>query len=466
MKYTAAPRENKEPPSAWMTTRTANLIRLIHRKDDSYVGFYTPSETGMRCIRGIRAENMKEQFPLIASEVIDQGNVYFTVNGYWPGERNEGKESVSYLGRRERFLRSLNACFVDLDVDRLPLLEKPDQPEAWQDWLDAKHVVERMAENGEIPHPSIYARSGRGLYVYWLLHDEENPEVPPPAFQLDLYKRINTAIQKRLEAVAPDPAAKDGARVLRAPNSLHRNGVTVKYQVNYDENDAPPSYTLGELAERFEVEPVERKRRRFDPNLKKGNRGGYEGVHQKRKHDLERLFRAGNVRQGNRRFALTVYCYALRVLETPPKEAADLVQRMARKCSPSYRGTDETPPGAIVEAVYRMTGAELYEAGKLRHDTLAKRLGVTPKVARDLELETIVPDTVKQEREEMRRNAPTKAEERRAWIVSDKGRVAAILSGNVSLRELAKEASDFGFPCSHETIRKDLQGIRGFPGVN
>lgn len=448
-----------------MTTRTANLIRLIHRKDDAYVGFYTPSETGMRCIRGIRAEKMKEQFPPIAPEVIDQENVYFTVNGYWPGERNEGKESVSYLGRRERFLRSLNACFVDLDVDRLPLLEKPDQPEAWQDWLDAKHVVERMAENGEIPHPSIYARSGRGLYVYWLLHDEENPEVPPPAFQLDLYKRINAAIQGRLEAVAPDPAAKDGARVLRAPNSLHRNGVTVKYQVNYDENDTPPSYTLGELAEWLEVEPVERKRRRFDPKKKVPNRRkGWLELNRQRARDLERVAAAGGIRHGRRRRTLRVYSLVLRGSDISPKEANEKMRQMASQCAPAYPSEEnDTPLEEIVSQTYGMTHGELWHLLFLRHEYVCNTVGITPELARDLALETIVPDTVKQEREEMSRNAPTRAEERRAWIVADADRLAAILAGNASLRELAEAATKSGHKCSHETIRKDLKVIRHTP---
>ena len=420
------------------------------------MGIYRKSEMGMPCVAGIRAENIKEEFPGIAPDVIDQKNIYFTVNGYWPGHRNEGKSIIAYLGRSERFLRSLNACYVDLDVSRLPLLEKPDQPEAWQSWRQAMATVGEMADQGEIPQPSIFSRSGRGLYVFWLLRDEENPNQSPPAFQLDFYKRINAAIQERLRCVAPDHAAKDGARVLRVPNSNHPNGVTVQYLKQHDENGKVPDYTLKEMAEWFAVEPVQKQRRRFDPDRVKGNRVGYKAVHQKRKRDLERLFRAGGVKQGNRRFALTVYTYALRVLETPPKEAADLVQRIARKCSPSYPGTEDTPPRDIVEAVYRMTGAELFEAGKLRHDTLAKRLGVTAEMAEGLELETIIPDFVKEDRKQKRRNAPTKAQERRSWLV---GELAAHPTEKPSLRDLSEKAGKAGHRCSHETIRRDLERI-------
>lgn len=452
MKHTTELRRDKENPSLYITSRTANFLRIIHRKDDAYMGIYSKSETGMPCVAGIRAKNIKEEFPGIAPDVIDQKNIYFTVNGYWPGQRNEGKSIITYLGRSERFLRSLNACYVDLDVSRLPLLEKPDQPEAWQSWRQAMATVGEMADRCEIAQPSIFAKSGRGLYVFWLLRDEENPHQSPPAFQLDFYKRINAAIQERLRCVAPDHAAKDGARVLRVPNSKHPNAVTVQYLKQYDENGKVPDYTLKEMAEWFGVEPVQKQRRRFNPEQVKGNRSGYKAVHKKRKRDLERLFQAGGVRQGNRRFALTVYAYALRVLETPPKEAAGLVQQIARKCSPSYPCAEDTPPRGIVEAVYRMTGAELFEAGKLRHDTLAKRFGITVEVAKRLQLETIIPEALRQERKRWRRNAPTKAQQRRSWLVGD---VAA--NPKDSLRARQKRATEAGYECSHVTLMRDLE---------
>lgn len=469
MEYTAAPRENKEPPSPWKITNTGNLIRLLHRKDDAYVGFYTPDESkesGWGCIGGIRAENMREQFPRIAPEVIDQENIYFTVNGYWPGGRNEGKESIEYLGRSEMFLRSLNACYVDLDVNRLPLFEKPDEPEAWQTWRQAMATVGEMADQGEIPQPSIFTQSGRGLYVYWLLRDAENPEQPPPAFQLELYKRINRAIQERLRCVAPDPVAKDGARVLRVPNSKHANGSTVKYLTQHDAEGEVPAYTMGELAEWFEVEPVEKPRRRFDPNKVKGRRDGIEGLHRKRQRDLEKMFRSGNVRQGNRRECLTLYCYALKVLGNPKKEAAKHLGLMARKCSPPYPGADDTSPREIVDSVYRMKSVEVFVAAKRFHGKLAKRLGVSAAMAEELELETIVPDAVKDVRKERRRNAPTKAQKRQEWLVADVDRLTAILSGNASLRKLAEDATKAGHPCKHETIRRDLKQIHGSAGLN
>ena len=40
------------------------------------MGIYRKSETGMPCVAGIRAENIKEEFPGIAPDVIDQKNIY------------------------------------------------------------------------------------------------------------------------------------------------------------------------------------------------------------------------------------------------------------------------------------------------------------------------------------------------------------------------------------------------------
>ena len=154
-----------------------------------------------------------------------------------------------------------------------------------------------MADRCEIAQPSIFAKSGRGLYVFWLLRDEENPTNRPQLFNWISTSESMQKYRSGLRCVAPDHAAKDGARVLRVPNTKHPNAVTVQYLKQQDENGKVPDYTLKEMAEWFGVEPVQKQRRRFNPEQVKGNRSGYKAVHQKRKRDLERLFRAGGVRQ-------------------------------------------------------------------------------------------------------------------------------------------------------------------------
>jgi hypothetical protein len=463
MKDTATTTETKAVPLRWGITGAVNIMRLIHRKDDGYVGFYSPEKgTGKwRCLGGIRAESLGAQFPQIADNVIDQEDVYFTVNGYWPGRKNEGRESMEHMRKSETFLRSLNACYVDLDVGRTPI-EKPDQPEAWQSWRQAAATVGEMADRGEIPQPSIFAQSGRGLYVFWLLRDKDNPNQSPPAFRRhqDFYKRINAAIQERLQCLAPDPAAKDCSRVLRVPGSKHRNGQTVKYCTQHLESGEVPEYTMDELGDWFNVHKEQQERRAYNPNkvlepYQKRGRAGLIGLNRKRGNDLERLAKAKAIRSGCRRVALTVYAQSLRLCETPRRDAFAKVREMSRKCSPPYpSGAEEQTVDQIIDQTFRMKWGDLKEGAICTTDYLCRKFNVTCDLARELKLETIVPEAVKQERDQERRSRPKKAQKRLEFICLE---LQSVGSEKPSLRDLAKRATEAGHKCSHEQVRRDLK---------
>ena len=472
MKHTADTAEIKEIPPWWQINKSADIIRLIHRKDDAYMGFYThdKEKDKWRCLRGIRAESLGMQLLQIADNVIDQEDVYFTVNGYWPGRKNEGRESVAYLGREERFLRSLNACYVDLDVGRTPS-EQPAQPGAWQTWRDAAATVGKMADRGEIPQPSMFAQSGRGLYVFWLLRDKENPNQPPPAFpeDQDFYKRINAAIQERLRRLAPDPAAKDCARVLRVPGSKHRNGQAVRYYTQHLESGEVPEYTMDELGGWFNVHKEQQERRAYDPNnvltiYQKRGRAGRIGLNRKRVNDLERLAKAKAIRSGCRRVALTVYAQSLRLSETPRRAAAAKVRDVARKCSPPYpSGAEEQSVDQIIDQTFRMNWGDLGTAAKYTTRYLCGKFNVTVNLARELKLETIIPAAVKQERNQERRSRPTKAQKRREFIRRE---LQSVGGEKPSLRDLARRTTEAGHKCSHEQMRRDLKFLNLAASIN
>ncbi len=92
--------------------------------------------------------------------------------------------------RLVRLLRSLRACYVDLDG-----------------YTDVEGVLDRLSAR-QLPCPSFILLSGRGLHLYWLLEGV-------PAKTLPVWQRIQDALIVALADLGADPAAKDCTRLLR-----------------------------------------------------------------------------------------------------------------------------------------------------------------------------------------------------------------------------------------------------------
>ena len=166
------------------------------------------------------------------------GEIFLTANQFHPW-------------RRVQFLRSLRACFVDLDH---PLLEP--EPALWG-------ILEFCGEEW-IPEPSLAVFSGRGLHLYWLLR-------PVPARALPLWQRVQDQLIHKFRPFGADPAVRDCTRVLRLVGSRTKDGGIVTGCLLFD----PPRYwTLREIADRLLEERPRRSRKgRSARSVKAGRRG-------------------------------------------------------------------------------------------------------------------------------------------------------------------------------------------------
>lgn len=106
--------------------------------------------------------------------------------------------------RLVRLLKSLRACYVDIDgCTDLPL------------------VLEALRD-AQLPPPSAVVWSGRGLHLYWFI-------TPVPGQALPVWQRVQDTLIKALLAVGADPAAKDCTRVLRLVGSVNsKTGTEVR----------------------------------------------------------------------------------------------------------------------------------------------------------------------------------------------------------------------------------------------
>ena len=105
--------------------------------------------------------------------------------------------------RLVRLLRSLRACYVDLDG-----------------CTDIFAVLDALTDDQK-PHPSAILYSGRGLHLYWLLE-----ALPPQA--LPVWQRVQDELIRSLAHLGADSSAKDCTRLLRLSGTKNaRNGEEV-----------------------------------------------------------------------------------------------------------------------------------------------------------------------------------------------------------------------------------------------
>lgn len=144
------------------------------------------------------------------------------------------KALAGHAGRKDRFmsvnefngwrlvklLRSLRACYVDLDDCRTV--------EAALDAVD----------DAALPRPSYVVHSGRGVHLYWLLE-------AVPAKALPVWQAIQTKLIASLASVGADRAASDCTRVLRLVGTINSKSNTevLGYVIE------PGRWTLHQLAD-------------------------------------------------------------------------------------------------------------------------------------------------------------------------------------------------------------------------
>lgn len=137
--------------------------------------------------------------------------------------------------RHVRQLRSLRACYVDVDgSDNL------------EDALD-------LLRAAMMPAPSFVVFSGRGMHLYWLLE-------PTPDKALPVWRLVQGALIRALASIKADPAASDCLRVLRLVGTTNgKNGREVRGVVLTD-----TVWTMHQLADEVLGAREPKKARVFD----------------------------------------------------------------------------------------------------------------------------------------------------------------------------------------------------------
>lgn len=182
----------------------------------------------------------------VESRAIDGGNIldlglnnpdkgygaFFTVNGF----KASGKATIDNL-------ISLNCNFVDIDI-KGESLPQEERSQLLQD------LIMEALEN-DLPFPTIVVRTKNGWHLYWLYSE---PLISPSAEQLEQWRRIQAWLINSLQG---DKNAKDPARILRLPDSLHLKDPSDPYRVYVHSYKPENAYSLEGLLEYVPREKLE-----------------------------------------------------------------------------------------------------------------------------------------------------------------------------------------------------------------
>jgi hypothetical protein len=340
-------------------------ILHLHRHQDGYIAFAAERDgDDFRPLVAIRAGELENWFPLFRDQFLK--DAYVGINADWQ-LRSYGADGNSYgypLHRSDR-LRYINAAYVDIDYYKLG--------------LDLGTVIGRvinLQDSGQLPHASILVKSGQGLWLLWLIHDPRSPELSSGAFpdKLELYARIQDAIIERLLPLGADQAARDAARHIRLPGSLHGGaGAVVEWWIQ-GRSQGGYVYTLQELASLLKATPTRRHGREIIAHNPRKRRG-WVALNARRLRDFNTLRGLrGGFSEGCRNNAAKIYAWLLRCNAIGGADVYGLVGAMAGQCRPRL---DRSAVKAAVEYSRAMR--------RMKDQTIADWLGVTRPEAEMLE---------------------------------------------------------------------------------
>lgn len=247
------------------------LTDLIHRGHRGHVSFHRLSPTLknqkgkplFQDLYSLKAKDVKEHFQKIAPDL--QHDSFFSINGMNRAGVNDSRVRPEFKSalRNGSSVEYLTSCYCDIDCSNLGITVGT----AIGQVIDA-------SDQGRIPKPSIFVRSGNGLWLFWLLRaDRDDPTIGEKtngavrAFtnRISTWSRIQHKILNIFASIGADKNARDSARITRIlgtqnTKSFLRTNVKVHSDIWLSCTSCGQcasievvAYTLEELALKFEV---------------------------------------------------------------------------------------------------------------------------------------------------------------------------------------------------------------------
>lgn len=422
-------------------------IVALHRGNDGYVSFHRKRGDEFEDLWSIKADQLIGLFPDLAPELDEDS--FYSVNSFYRGNRNKSPipdaagERHQAAFRQGQGLRWLTACFADIDCKNLG--------------LEVGTVIGSVInaqDRGELPPASIITRSGKGVWLFWILKSEQSSG-PVRAWKenVRLYCNVQRAIGDRLVRLGADAQARDVARVTRIAGSVNtKAAVRVAYWLQADQQGKAFQYPLSSLAEAFGVElpkPVPYLERAVSKLSERGQRG-QRGRWLKARDNFRRLWELrGQFKVGTRAAAVYVYTVILKSLTGDLKLTDEDVASELMRLWASL----EQPPGDrySIRDLKASSKLEGFKFGGIRNQRITDLLNITP--AESKLLDNWPPASVfGQVQPEQKLSRTEEASRRQKWIAEIIAKRGAVPTGEVLVECLAI----VGIGAVVQTVLKDL----------
>jgi len=418
----------------------------MHRGHNGFVAFQRrEADGGVHPLFSVPAKELASVFPeFVAPQVGEES--FFSINGmYRPGfqqSRVEPKFRSAKWGNKE--LRWLTACYVDIDCYKMGITAG-----------QAIGVVVDAQDRGAIPPASMLTRSGRGIWCWWFLRDDDNAGHPARAWPeaVATYRRIERQLVRTFSSIEPDRAAVDPSRVSRVPGSLNRKAhVRVGYWIQRDTSGKPFVYKLDDLAVRLGVTPTrlpEGMQRVLDPKRNERAKRGYKALWATRLGKIVKLIaKRGRINEGCRNHCALLLATFMERNKIDVAEIEDTLWKFGQaQCEPP------------------MLPSEMEDAFNKRRDytqfsdfTIGEWLKITPEESEEIGWPAAGSRTAADD--SMLRTRKDAARARRLAVAGMvEGKAGA---GMPTLRAIAEALEEMGIDTCVGTIRKDLRllGVR------
>jgi len=310
----------------------------------------------------------------------------------------------TYFEKKTENIAELVSVTVDLDSYNCGL-----------DSALALGIVLSRASQGLIPFPSLFARSGRGSYLLWMLRDETGS---PPLFteqNFDLYRAVGGEILSRLEDLEADAASLNPSQWFKAPGTTDKKTGRRVYFAAFGVGELAeiPRYSLDHLRDELGLylSDVDHLPRRAvsvlnwkKPHKSRAGQGGQRWRKCVREIELLNQFRKG-MKEGCREQTL-FYFHQAYLANKKTIERAGVYDDETRRNIDRYCREEAIenvlrlnatfdPPLSRTEALHATKKSlSLLKKGRVyapRRETVSRALGVTESEARELALEHLLP---------------------------------------------------------------------------
>lgn len=418
----------------------------FHRKDPDGK-LHNIVSVPVNCLPGLWDELTKD---LLVDSFCSLNLMFRRGHGYArPGLVDADGNQLHKPHRDSRSIARLTSVWTDIDHYKLGLTEGDVIGQLW----DAQ-------ANGTIPPPSAIQSSGRGVWVFWFLHDNRAwPE------DCDLWRQIMGRVQTLLSPYGADANAMDTARICRVPGSLHSQANKRVNVAILSGAEGVPRYDLEELANWFGIDPQAKRKATDAPKKATNQQKGYRGQSARWELDERRFWALVDIRGGVSMGTRNAHCFVLGCILANRWRDKDLrsdkVHTEAERLWAVFTDRKEYSLRLVRDEMLRSAfGNNL----KITHTSIAQRLMITEAEAqaiahktgrlinqswptKDGPLEVDLPLTRAQ-----------KAERRQQWILANES-----FARRATVRELADALTAAGMACTAPTATQDRIAALGMP---